>query len=236
MNATAPSAFGSLANIFFEPRNTLSGLRERPGLVWLPFLLLLGAFAAFQAWYCLRVDASWFADITLAPDAAKYTADQLRDAHARFTTGSMLFFGVGVNGVGLALWFLLQGLYFFLVAKLGGYKVQGFGNWFNFICWTNLPALLGFAASAVYMLTTDSRQINPMDLDVTSLNTLLFHVQYAHNGFFIASSLRLTVIWSWILMVIGMSAWSGKDLKRSALVVLAPYAVLYAVFILFALR
>jgi hypothetical protein len=67
------------------------------------------------------------------------------------------------------------------------------------------------------------------------LNTLVFHVAYAHKGQFIASSLRLTTLWSWALMIIGFSAWTGKNKTSAALVVLAPYALLYAVFVIYAL-
>jgi hypothetical protein len=163
------------------------------------------------------------------------TADQLRAAHERFSSGSMMFFGIAGGLIGLPVWYLLQSLYFFMMAKLNGYQEQGFGNWFSFICWTSFPGVLAIVATAVYMATTSSNQISPTDIDITSLNTLLLHVPYAHKGQFIASSLRLTTIWSWVIMAIGFSAWTGKDLKRSTLVVLAPYAVLYAVFIIKAL-
>ena len=98
MNATAnasnPTAFGSLLNIFLEPRKTLEELRGHASWWWLPLLLMMVLFLVFQAWYSSRVDISWFADQTLAPQADKMTADQLRDAHARFTPTSMMVFSV----------------------------------------------------------------------------------------------------------------------------------------------
>jgi len=230
MNATSPSAFGSLVNIFLEPRKTLQDLRSHASWWWLPLLLMLALSIAFQLWYANRVDISWFADQTLAPSAGKMTPDQLRDAHARFSQTSMVVFGI-IGSLFLVIWYLIQALYFMLTAKVGGWQMQGFGNWLNFIGWTSLPGLLGFIASAVYMLSTSSSQISPVDIDVTSLNTLLFHVPYAHNGQALASSLRLTTIWSWVLMVIGVSAWTGKDMMKSAIAVLTPYFLCYAIWI-----
>ena len=32
-------------------------------------------------------------------------------------------------------------------------------------------------------------------------------------------------------MIIGLSAWTGKNMKQAAVVVLAPYAIMYALFI-----
>ena len=236
MNDTSASSFGSLINIFYEPGKTLEGLRGKTSWLWLPLLLVVVANALLQVWYAQRVDVSWFADQSLAPQAANMTADQLRDAHARFTPGSMMFFGGVFGTIGVLCWYLVQGLYFFFAAKIGGYKEQGFGNWFSFICWTSMPGLVGIVATAAYMLSTTSRQISPVDIDITSLNTLLFHVPYAHDGQFIASSMRLTTLWSWALMIIGFTHWTGKPLVRSAMVVLAPYTVMYVVFILWAMR
>jgi hypothetical protein len=230
MNDTSPTAFGSLVNIFLEPRKTLETVRNHTSWWWLPMLLVLTFSILFQLWYANRVDVSWFADQTLAPSADKMTADQLRDAHARFSTGSMMVFGI-IGSVVFMVWYLIQALYFFLVAKVGGFPQQGYGAWLNFISWTSMPAVIGFIASAAYMLSTSSRQISPVDIDIVSLNTLLFHIPYAAKGQALASSLRLTTIWSWALMVIGVSAWTGKSTGKSAVVVLAPYAVCYALWI-----
>lgn len=227
------SAIGSLLNIFVDPRKTLTDVRGHNGWLWYPLLLVLVANAALQVWYAQKVDVSWFAEQTLAPSAANMTADQLREAQGRFSTGSMMFFGL-VGNVFIFGWYLVQALYFFLAAKVGGYQQQGFGAWLSFISWTSFPAILGVLATAIFMLTSSSRQISPVDIDVTSLNTLLFHVPYAHKGQFIASSLRITTIWSWVLMTIGVSAWTGKSIGRSAVVTLLPYALLYAVFVLIA--
>lgn len=230
MNDSSPSALDSLVNIFLEPRKTLEDLRNHASWWWLPLLLLLVLSIAFQIWYANRVDVSWFADQTLAPSAGQMTADQLRDARARFTPGSMMVFGI-IGSVFLVVWYLIQALYFFLAAKVGGYPQQGFGNWLNFISWTSLPGVLGFVASTAYMLSTNSRQISPVDIDVTSLNTLLLHVPYAHSGQALASSLRITTIWSWVLMTIGISAWTGKNMLKSAITVMVPYVVCYAAWI-----
>jgi len=230
MNDSSPSAFSSLVNIFLEPRKTLEGLRGHASWWWLPVLLIIGLSVIFQVWYANRVDVSWFADQTLAPQAANMTADQLRDAHARFTPTSMIVFGV-IGSVVIVIWYLIQALYFMLAAKVGGWQQQGFGNWLNFISWTSLPGLIGFIASAAYMLSTTSRQISPVDIDVTSLNTLLLHVPYAHSGQALASSLRITTLWSWVLMVIGVSAWTGKDMAKSAITVLTPYLLCYVIWV-----
>src|SRR5579885_2437058 len=66
-SATNPSAFGSVINIFLEPKKTFEDLRNHASWWWLPVVLLIGLSLVFQVWYANRVDVSWFADQTLAP-------------------------------------------------------------------------------------------------------------------------------------------------------------------------
>ena len=225
------SAFGSLLNIFLEPRKTMEAIRPHTSWLWLPLILLVVVSVIFQVWYLKTVDFNWFVDQTLAPSAANMTADQLRAAHDRMTPGTVLGFGVVFGTVGLVVWYLIQALYFFLAAKIGGLQQQGFGTWLNFISWTSMPALLGYIATGVYLLTASSKQISPVDIDITSLNTLALHIPYAAHGQALAQSLRITTIWSWVLMTIGFSAWTGKSMGQSAIAVLAPYAICYVIWI-----
>lgn len=233
MNSNA-SAFATLLNIFIDPKKALEDIRGHAGWLWYPLIIMVVVGTGFQLWYFHVVDFSWFVDQSLAPKAAEMTADQLRAAKERMTPGSFSFFTVLFGTVGVLIWYALQALYFFMAAKLGGYKDQGFGHWFSFISWTSVVGLLGFAASAAFLLTAKDSQISPVDIDVTSLNTLLFHVAYAHKGQALLSSLRLTTFWSWGLMTLGISQWTGKSFGKSALIVLLPYAVCYLVWALIA--
>lgn len=229
MNATAPTAFGTLVNIFLEPKKALTDIRGHNGWGWLPFLLLIVLGVAFQLWYLSSVDHDWFVDQLLAPKAATLTADQLRDQRARMTPGSMQVFTVIFSVLIPTVWLLLQTLYFFMLAKLGGYKEQGFGSWFSFVAWTSMPALLGFLASGVFLATATGRQISPVDIDVTSLNTLLFHVPFGNKWQTLLASIRLTSLWGIVLSVIGFSIWTGKSTKQSVGPVLTLYAGAFAI-------
>jgi len=233
--SAATSAFATLLNIFVEPKKALADIRGHVGWLWYPLIIMVVVGTGFQLWYLHAVDFNWFVDQTLAPKAADMTADQLRAARERMTPGSFKFFAILFGTMGVFLWYALQALYFFMAAKLGGYKDQGYGHWFSFISWTSLVGFLGYVASGVFLLTAKNGEISPMDIDVTSLNTLLFHVPLAHKGQALLSSLRLTTFWSWGLMAIGISQWTGKSLGRAAVIVLLPYAVCYLIWALIAL-
>jgi hypothetical protein len=82
------------------------------------------------------------------------------------------------------------------------------------------------------MYLFSSKQVMSTTLDVTSLNTLLFHVPMGGTWFALLSSLHLTTIWSLWLMVIGFSLWTKQTAGKSTVIVLAPYVVIYGLWIL----
>lgn len=226
---TQPTVLGTLVNIFLEPKKALGDIRGHNGWLWLPLIIVVALGVGFQLWYLHIVDFGWLVDQTLAPKAADMTADQLRAAHDRMTPGSFTFFGVVGTLIGVPVWYAIQALYFFMAAKLGGYKDQAYGTWFSFISWTSFIGILGYVASGAYLLSTSSRQISFVDVDVSSLNTLLFHVPYAHKGQALLSSLRITTLWSWVIMTLGLAQWTGKSVGRAAFTVLLPYVVCYVI-------
>jgi len=231
MNETNPSMFGTFINMFLEPKKGLADIRSHAAWAWLPFLLLLVGLIGFQLWYLNVVDLGWFADQILAPKAASMTADQLRDAHARLTPNSLRIFTAVGGTVFFLVWYMVQTLYFFLVAKVGGYNEQRFGAWFSFVTWTSLPALIGLLASAIFLATSSSKQISPVDIDVTSLNTLVLHIPFGSTWQNLASNFRLTTLWSIVLMVIGFGMWTGKGLRQSITVVASLYAAVTVLWI-----
>ena len=232
--ANSASALGSLVNIIVDPKKALTDIRGHNGWLWYPLLTVVLVGVVMQLWYLHSVDFNWLVDQTLASKAADMTADQLRTARERMTPGSFNLFAVVGTVVFIPVWYLVQALYFFMTAKLGGYQEQSYGSWLSFISWTSFVGILGFVASAAFLATSGSRQVSPVAIDITSLNTLLFHVAYAQKGQALLSSLRLTSFWSWALMVVGLAQWTGKSLGRSALIVLLPYAIGYAIWALIA--
>lgn len=224
MNESNPSALGSLVNIFLEPKKALNDIRNHTAWAWPLFLLLLIGLLGVQLWYLNVVDLNWFADQILAPKAASMTADQLRDAHARMTPGGMRIFTLVGGTIFFLIWYMIQTLYFFFAAKIGGYSEQRFSAWFSFVTWTSLPGLIGLLASAVFIATASSKQITPVDFDVTSLNTLIFHIPFGTTWQNLVSNFRLTALWSIVLMILGFGMWTGKNLRQSITVVVSLYA------------
>jgi hypothetical protein len=227
MNATSPSALGSLGNIFFEPKRTLNDIRGHNSWLWYPLLIGIVGFTAYTIWYYLTVDFSWMVDQMLA----SLPPDKAQAARGNMSRG----FYVGISAVGIPIVVLVlnavQALYFFFVSKVSGYEEQGFASWFSFVCWTGFPAILGLVASCVMYLFS-SKQVMSTSLDVTSINTLLFHVPMGSTWFALLSGIHLTTFWSLWLMVIGFTQWTKQTTGKATVIVLAPYVVIYGLWIL----
>ena len=233
MNATAsasdPTAFGSLLNIFLEPRKTLEDLRRHNGWLWYPLLLSFGAVVLTIVYYYSNAD--W--DVIRQQQAdvlSNYnlSRDQIEKALAGLSRGKIIMQGSIFVVIIFSIVYLLQALYLFLAAKVTGAEVQGFGSWFSFTAWTYFPGFLGSLASLAAILVY-GKQATFAAVDVTSLNTLIFKLPMSSNWFNFANALHLALFWSLVLMTIGFSAWSKSSLGKSAAIVLAPHVLIYGI-------
>ncbi|MGH8321264.1 MAG: YIP1 family protein [Gammaproteobacteria bacterium] len=225
------SALACLGNIFVEPKKALQDIRPHGSWAWYPLIITLILTIAWTTWYFSTVDMGWLSDQMLAQYSSKYSSDQLDMMRQGFTRSRFLMFGILAGSIGLIVILLLQALYFFFVAKIGGYEEQSYGKWFSFSIWTSFPNVLATIAAGIAYLFA-SHQTSWYSLDVTSLNTLLFHLPMGHPLMGVASSFHLTGFWALGLMIVGFSLWTKKSLGKSALIVLAPWVVIYALWII----
>lgn len=226
------SALACLGNIFLEPKKALQDIRAHGRWLWYPFIISIVLSVILIIWYFSRVDMNWLGQQTLAQLSGKnLSTDQQQAILGSLTRSRFLTFGiVGAVMVSIILW-LLQALYYFFAAKIGGYEEQSYGQWFNFTIWTWFPNVVAtIAAGIAYVFA--SPQTAFQSIDVTSLNTLFFHLPpYAGLGS-VANSVHLTTFWTLGLMIVGFSLWTKKTLGKSAFIVLAPWVVIYAIWII----
>ncbi len=224
------SALASLGNIFVDPKNALQDIRSHIAWFWYPLIITIILVVAFIIWYYATVDIGWLANQMTAAMSAKLNSDQLEQVRQNFTRtrfiiGSAIFIPIFIIGLSL-----LQALYLFLVSKIGGYEEQSYGRWFNFSIWTSFPMILSTIASGIVYLFS-SHQVTMDALDITSLNTLLFHLPLSNHMMGVAASVRLTTFWVLGLMIFGFAQWNKQGLGKSAVIVLAPWVIIYALVI-----
>jgi len=225
------TALACLGNIFVDPKKALQDILPHGRWAWYPLIIAIVVSIAFTAWYFSTVDMGWLSQQMLAQSTTKLSTDQQQAALSMMTRGRFLTFGVLGSSLGLVIILLLQALYLFFVAKIAGYEPQSYGKWLSFSIWTAFPNVLATVAAAVTYLFANA-QTSYYTVDITSLNTLLLHLPLSHPMAGVAASVHLTTFWCLALMIVGLSLWAKKSLGKSAVIVLAPWVVIYALWII----
>ena len=117
-------------------------------------------------------------------------------------------------------------LYFVMVSSVRNDGFQ-FKQWLCFVCWTNLPSLLGLLASFAMIFSSSDGQIVPETLNPLSLNSLFFDLDVKQGIGSILASTDICVFWSIALMTIGYSRWTETSHGKSFIIVTAPYLIYY---------
>lgn len=230
--ASNPSAFGSLINIFLDPAKAFEDVRSHNAWLWYPLVLTIGSAMVMFIWYYGTADWNTVIQQTMDYLANRnYSSDQLEQIRNGLSrTGLIIQTCIGVTIV-FALLYLLQALYLFFAAKIGGYEVQGYGSWFSFTAWAYVPAVLGNLAMGIMYLIS-GKGASLVSLDITALNTLLFKLPVSDKWFGMLNALHLTTFWTFALLVIGFARWTKQSLGKSAAITLTPHILIYVIWAL----
>ncbi len=213
----------TMGQLFYEPKAAFETLKDNPR-GWIPLLTIIVLSAAMMYWYFATVDFNWMVQNMLSAnpkldDAARATMEK---AMSRNTMMWMTLAGV-VIGTPVAL--ALSALYMLIASKFIGSDIS-FGKWMSFSAWTSMIKLIGLPLMAVQILTSHG-QLAMEQLNMLSLNFLLFHLPTAHKWAGFVTSLDVTMIWSAIVTVIGLRVWTGRSTGTCVTIALIPLAVIY---------
>lgn len=220
MSASAPAI---MAEMFYDSRQSFARLADKSPVL-LPLLAVTLGTALMYYWYFATVDFDWLVNHTLAasPDL---TAQQREATREMLTLPMLMWSTVGMTLVLTPLLFALFAGYYLLAAKFLGSEL-GYGKWFALCVWTAVPRLLVLPLMALQILTSDG-QIALEDLSMVSLNTLLLQLPNSNPWAALAAGIDLTIVWSCVLAVSGLRAWTGRSLGTCVFVVLFPLVLVY---------
>lgn len=219
----ATQALFDIGNVILEPKPTFARLKDKSA-AWLPLLVLIVLSIGIMYWWISTLDFAWLREHMLSaqPDAKP----EARAAMERFLTPTSMMWSSAIGAVvGLLVALALTALYYLVAGKVIGAPI-GYGKWFGFSVWTSVPRLLGIPLSALQIMTSHGR-LAPEDLNMASLNYLVFHLPLSHPWASLLGSIDLMMVWSIVLTVIGLKAWTGRSTSTCVTVALLPYAVIY---------
>lgn len=217
------SSLKVLGKIFYEPKEAFESLKN-DSPVWLPLLSLSLLTAAVLYWYLSTVDFTWFIErmVNADPSAKPEARAAMR---TMITPGFMTVSTVGWTLISIPALCALSALYFFIVSRLVGSDIR-YGKWFSFAAWVGVPGLLALPLMAVQIVSGHGR-IALEELNMLSLNFLVFHLSLGDAWMGLVNSLNLTMIWSAALTAVGLNAWTGRSTAFCVVMALLPLVVVY---------
>ena len=219
----ATQALFDIGNVILDPTPTFARLKDKTR-AWLPLLILIVLTAGIMVWWISTLDFPWLIEHTVASQPK--ATPEMRAAMEKFMTPtSMLWTSVIGAVVGTLMITAVSALYYLVAGKIMGVPI-GFGKWFGFSVWTSVPRLLTVPLSALQIMTSNGR-LAPEDLNMASLNYLIFHLPVTHPWASLVGSMDLTMFWSIALAVLGLKAWTGRSTGTCVIVAVLPYLIIY---------
>lgn len=212
------------------PSTAFAELRERPRF-WFPLVVLVVGMAAINYYYYAVVDLDWLKDLLFSnnPRMQAMPPDQRAAAMGMMTRTTMLWSALVGAVIAVPLILLIEGFFLWLAAKITKVAV-GFKHWFAMAAWVSLPMLLNFVVGAVLLALRDTPQVPPTVMQSPlSINELLIHRPFGSPGQGMLDTLGIPTILTWLLMIVGVHAWTQRSWLFSALFVLLPSVVIYAI-------
>ena len=226
------SALTIATNIFTAPGEAFAAIKERPS-PWLPLLLVLLGYCAVTYFYMSAVDFPWLMDRQLQQaDMTDEQRAQTVDAITKVPATAVTAFSVAGTCIAMVIAFAITALYYTIVSSVTKNGVK-FNQWFGLVWWCALPTVLGLLATLVNVLTGDMRFVVQEAINPLSFGNLLgIDAANASTLERVLLSRDPTALWAMVLGVLGYQALSQKSIVHSAIVVLAPAAVIVLVSVL----
>ncbi|HMN45915.1 MAG TPA: YIP1 family protein [Povalibacter sp.] len=215
------------------PAKAFENLKEKPRFLF-PLLVIVLSTVAVMFWYYRIVDFDWLVDRMLS--ANPRMNEQQREAAMKMMSPGIIMWSSLISVVVvLVVARVVETLYYLLAGNVTNVR-HTFLQWLSLSCWTALPHVIGTLSMAVFLLTSGSNQISNEELNLLSLNELLFHIPAGGKGYVLLSSLTLLHPWVWWLTVVGVRTWTGRSWLFSSLFALTPIVLLYGGWALWAFK
>ena len=222
--------YQNLIDIFTAPSAVFARLVDKPTIL-APLLILIMLVAVTQYAVFNLVDQRFLLEelIESTPDLDPEAERAMRD----FQGGGMRTVAMVGGLVFTVLMQVIHATYFLIVSLFSGLQIP-FKRWLSFVCWSSMPRVLASLAGIVAIALAPDGRIGVFEMRPLSLLSLS-GLDIDNPGLKqLASNVDITLIWSLVLMVIGYSQWTGKPKLSGVAVVLAPFLLIGAIWIYFA--
>jgi hypothetical protein len=219
--------FQAMKDIFVKPNQVFATINETYNWSWVPFICISMVSAIPVYMYFNFVDFSWYTEFmvqslsgNLSPTEQSMLRSNMADQAQSLWAGvfSSIFVVILSNAI--------LALYLNIITKADEECIQGYTDWYGFSWWVSIPVIISsLIAALVVLLATDS-QLSPMSLSPTSM-AFIFNVGMDSAWSSFAQSIRLESFWVMYLIAVGLSQWTQIPTKKTYIIAIAPYAIIW---------
>jgi hypothetical protein len=182
--------------------------------------------------YFSYVDFSWYVDFLIEQsmsDVSPAEQDIFRDSMTKTAVTGFQIFAIPL---GAALVNAILAIYVHSMTKNDDSHTQGFSDWFGALWWTQMPSIIGSVVAILAILLFADPQLSPNVLAPLSLVNLL-GLQIGSEWYTLLSSVRIEALWSIYLLTVCITQWTDFDTKKSLIIAVAPYVLIFGVWSLY---
>ena len=229
MAGNSYSVFNAMVYIVASPAKAFDEIKQHTAWLWWPLLITILLASGLFIYYYNWVDFPWLVEETIRNIPAENRAESADAVRQFMQPGTSMWTTVIAVVVMTIVIFTIQSTYLHLANKITTGADIGYGSWFSFTVWTSFVSVFGTLAAFIMILMADSNQLSTEGLAVLSINSLLLHASPSEPWFRWGSSLTLINFWSIFLMSIGFARWTGADIKKSTVIAVTPWALVFGI-------
>jgi hypothetical protein len=222
----------AMSNVLIKPNPVFSTLANINNWSWFPFFLINGLTMLSVYVYFSYVDFSWYVDFLIEQsmsDVSPAEQDIFRDSMTKTAVTGFQIFAIPL---GAALVNAILAIYVHSMTKNDDSHTRGFSDWFGALWWTQMPSIIGSVVAILAILLFADPQLSPNVLAPLSLVNLL-GLQIGSEWYTLLSSVRIEALWSIYLLTVCITQWTDFDTKKSLIIAVAPYVLIFGVWSLY---
>jgi hypothetical protein len=222
----------AINSVFLKPNCVFESLSKVNNWSWLPFILLIATALLSVHLYFNFVDFEWYKETLIqqtyqdtSPAEKQAFRDQMTQDFASMAAMTMVIIAPIIMNAVLA-------VYLNAMTRNDDSHTNGFTDWYGATWWVAMPSMINSLIAIFLLVIASDHQIMPTNLQPLSLAFFL-GTEMGSLWFNFLSSVRIDTLWSIYLMVVCISQWTSFDSRKSAIIAIAPFAVIYGLWLVF---
>ncbi|MGO4894606.1 YIP1 family protein [Flavobacterium sp. W21_SRS_FM6] len=223
--------FQACFNILLKPNGVFAKVRMTHNWSWIPFLLIMSVAVLPELYYFSTVDIDWYRELMVQTTAANISPSEQNVIRQSLNKEVLLWSGTFGAALSLIIANVILALYLNFCAKADEECVEGFTDWYGFCWWVSLPTIFVSILGLLAIALSESNQILPTAVHPTSIAYFL-SIEMSSAWYGLCQSIRIEHFWYMYLTTVGLAQWTQLSKQRITVIAIAPYAIIWGIWLL----